>query len=127
MIPINAQATLQSLAKGYPFIALTGPRQSGKTTLSQQAFPEKPYVSLEDPDTLEFALSDPRRFWPGIPMELSLTKRNAPQPCFPTSKPLPIATGAWFVHPSQVHSSLGFWRELPNPSPDVSAWFSFYL
>lgn len=53
---------MQTLAKGYPFIALTGPRQSGKTTLSQQAFPEKPYVSLEDPDTLEFALADPRRF-----------------------------------------------------------------
>ncbi len=62
MLPRNAQATLQTLARGYPFIALTGPRQSGKTTLSRLAFAEKPYVSLEDPDTLEFALADPRRF-----------------------------------------------------------------
>jgi predicted AAA+ superfamily ATPase len=50
------------LAKGYPFVALTGPRQSGKTTLSRAVFPDKPYISLEDPDSREFAISDPRRF-----------------------------------------------------------------
>jgi len=62
MIARNALPTILDLAKGYPFIALTGPRQSGKTTLSRAAFPDKPYVSLEDLDTREFAASDPRRF-----------------------------------------------------------------
>lgn len=62
MIARKALTTILGLAKGYPFIALTGPRQSGKTTLSRAAFPDKPYVSLEDPDTREFAASDPRRF-----------------------------------------------------------------
>lgn len=62
MIARKALTTIIELAKGYPFIALTGPRQSGKTTLSRTAFPDKPYVSLEDPDTREFAASDPRRF-----------------------------------------------------------------
>ncbi len=41
---------------------VTGPRQSGKTTLSQVAFPEKSYVSLEALDIREFARSDPRGF-----------------------------------------------------------------
>ena len=62
MIARKALSTILELAKGYPFIALTGPRQSGKTTLSRAAFPDKPYVSLEDLDTREFAASDPRRF-----------------------------------------------------------------
>lgn len=62
MIDREALSTILELAKGYPFIALTGPRQAGKTTLSRMAFPDKPYVSLEDPDTREFAASDPRRF-----------------------------------------------------------------
>ncbi|MBP8980650.1 MAG: ATP-binding protein [Syntrophobacterales bacterium] len=43
-------------------MTVTGPRQSGKTTLVRTAFPEKPYVSLEDPDSLEGAMADPRGF-----------------------------------------------------------------
>lgn len=62
MITRNARNTILELAKGYPFIALTGPRQAGKTTLSRAVFPDKPYVSLEDPDIREFATTDPRRF-----------------------------------------------------------------
>ncbi len=67
MIARKALTTILELAKGYPFIALTGPRQAGKTTLSRMAFPDKPYVSLEDPDTREFAATDPRRFLEGYP------------------------------------------------------------
>jgi len=62
MIHRHAAATLASLAKGYPILAITGPRQSGKTTLARSAFPDKPYVSLEDPDTRSFATEDPRGF-----------------------------------------------------------------
>ena len=43
-------------------LALTGPRQSGKTTLARAEFPDKPYVSLENPDERLFAETDPRRF-----------------------------------------------------------------
>lgn len=50
------------MAKSYPVVSIVGPRQSGKTTLVRQAFPEKPYVNLESPDTLELATSDPRGF-----------------------------------------------------------------
>ena len=62
MLPRTASDTLKRLARGFPILALTGPRQSGKTTLARAVFPEKPYVSLENPDEREFAEQDPRRF-----------------------------------------------------------------
>jgi predicted AAA+ superfamily ATPase len=54
--------TLQRLAQGFPIVAVTGPRQSGKTTLVRQIFSGKPYVSLEDPAERSFAEEDPRGF-----------------------------------------------------------------
>ena len=62
MIKRNAEFILKKLEKEYPAIAITGPRQSGKTTLAKYIFKEKPYVSLENLDTLERARSDPRGF-----------------------------------------------------------------
>lgn len=62
MIPRVAAKTLARLAKSYPVVAITGPRQSGKTTLARSSFANKPYVSLEDPDQREFAANDPRGF-----------------------------------------------------------------
>src|SRR3990170_4154645 len=62
MINRNAIPTLKKLAKGYPVVTITGPRQSGKTTLAKFVFKRKPYVSLEDPDKMEFASEDPRGF-----------------------------------------------------------------
>jgi predicted AAA+ superfamily ATPase len=67
MIPRLATPLLDELRLGYPVITITGPRQSGKTTLARAAFPDKPYVSLETPDEREFAATDPRSFlarWP---------------------------------------------------------------
>lgn len=46
----------------FPIVTVTGPRQSGKTTLIRSLFPQIPYYSLETPDTLDFALSDPMAF-----------------------------------------------------------------
>ena len=62
MIHRKSIKILQELAKGYPIIAITGPRQSGKTTLSRAVFSDKPYVSLEDLDQRELATNDPRGF-----------------------------------------------------------------
>ena len=49
-------------AKYFPVITVTGPRQSGKSTLVRALFADKPYVSLEDLDMREFATNDPRGF-----------------------------------------------------------------
>ena len=46
----------------FPVLALLGPRQSGKTTLAKFLFPDLPYYTLEDHDTRQFALKDPRGF-----------------------------------------------------------------
>lgn len=67
MINRSAVATLKQLATWYPAVALTGPRQAGKTTLAQSVFPDKTYRSLEDPDQREFALNDARGFLEQFP------------------------------------------------------------
>ena len=54
--------TLQRLANGFPVVVVTGPRQSGKTTLVQSVFPDKPYLSLENPDLRQYAIEDPKGF-----------------------------------------------------------------
>lgn len=51
-----------SLSQKFPVITLTGPRQSGKTTLVKASFPSYPYASLEEPDIRQIALTDPRGF-----------------------------------------------------------------
>ena len=51
-----------ALAKVFKAVVITGPRQSGKTTLARMYFKDKPYLSLENPDTRNFALEDPRGF-----------------------------------------------------------------
>ncbi len=62
LINRTAGGTATKLARAYPVVVITGPRQSGKTTLTRASFPDKPYVSLEDPDQRDFAKEDPRRF-----------------------------------------------------------------
>lgn len=57
------------LATKYPVVTLTGPRQSGKTTLLREAFQDYQYVSLEDLDMREFAQNDPRGFLATYPRQ----------------------------------------------------------
>lgn len=62
MKPRKASQILAELGRFFPVVALTGPRQVGKTTLARHHFSEKPYVSLENPDLQGQAQSDPRGF-----------------------------------------------------------------
>jgi len=54
------------LIKRFPVLTITGPRQSGKTTLARHLFPSLPYFNFENPDTRRFATQDPRSFLSGL-------------------------------------------------------------
>lgn len=62
MIEREITGRLTALFRQYPFVTVTGPRQSGKTTLCRAAFPDLEYANLEAPDVRDFAESDPRGF-----------------------------------------------------------------
>ncbi len=62
MIKRTLEPVLKAAARRYPVVTLTGPRQSGKTTLVRELFSKHAYVSLENPDDRAFALEDPRGF-----------------------------------------------------------------
>lgn len=70
MISRKIESVLAALAGKYPVDTLTGPRQSGKSTLCRSVFGEHNYVNLEAPDTRQEALEEPRGF-------LSRLKRRA--------------------------------------------------
>lgn len=95
MIPRHASATLQRLATGFPVLAITGPRQSGKTTLARALFSDKPYVSLENPEEREFADTDPKRFWHASPRALCLMRCSAARRCCPGFSWRWMSAGAW--------------------------------
>ena len=60
MIIRDVERSLHELLAGFPVVTITGPRQSGKTTLAKLVFAGRPYLSLEDPDVRRMALDDPR-------------------------------------------------------------------
>ena len=62
MIPRQLAGKLRNIAGGFPVISLTGPRQSGKTTLVRNVFSNYAYLNLENIDTMLAAKEDPRRF-----------------------------------------------------------------
>ncbi len=62
MIEREIVPCLTRLFGQYPFVTVTGPRQSGKTTVCRETFPDLAYVNLEAPDQREFAEADPRGF-----------------------------------------------------------------
>ena len=72
MIHRTLQTALERLVTKYPVITLTGPRQSGKSTLLRHAFPHYQYISLEDLDMREFAADDPRGFLATYPRRVIL-------------------------------------------------------
>jgi len=72
MIKRDLAPQLKALYRQYPVVTVTGPRQSGKTTLVKTVFPEWTYVSLEAPDIREYALRDPRGFIEAYPERVIL-------------------------------------------------------
>jgi predicted AAA+ superfamily ATPase len=67
MIYRTLEEKLRQLMRLYPVVSVTGPRQSGKTTLIRNTFSHLPYVNLENPDNRALALNDPRLFLSNYP------------------------------------------------------------
>ena len=65
-IPRDLAPVVREAARGFSAITLTGPRQSGKSTLCRHLFPRHPYISLEAFDARRFASEDPRAFLAGL-------------------------------------------------------------
>jgi hypothetical protein len=73
---------LRQASREFPVVAVMGPRQSGKTTLAQNEFPDHRYISLEDFDIRDLALADPRKFLSEYPTESGIILdeiQHAPQ------------------------------------------------
>lgn len=68
MIKRELEQELINMAEQYPVVTVTGPRQSGKTTLARVVFPEYSYCNLELPDLRQLALDDPRALLSAFPL-----------------------------------------------------------
>ena len=80
MVDRDVEPRLKMLARQFPAIVLTGPRQSGKSTLCQKVFAKLPYATLESPDVRAFSLEDPRGFLKQFPKGAVLDEiQNSPQ------------------------------------------------
>ncbi len=67
------------LVANYPVLTITGPRQSGKTTLARHLFKDLPYFSFENPDLRSLVINDPRKFLSQLPKGAILDEiQNAP-------------------------------------------------
>ena len=67
MITRDLTPRLSAAARKWPSVTLTGPRQSGKTTLCRAIFPQHPYATLEALDVRNYATEDPRAFLAQFP------------------------------------------------------------
>ncbi len=80
MIRRKLKDKLLKLAGFFPVVSITGPRQSGKTTLVKATFPHYDYVTLEDPDIYQMALDDPRKFLQNHPAGMIIDEvQKAPE------------------------------------------------
>ncbi|MFH0785005.1 MAG: AAA family ATPase [Pseudomonadota bacterium] len=100
----------------------SAPAGRGKTTFSRMAFPRKQYVSLEDPDSREFAAADPRRFLARYPDGVILDEVQRSPELFSYLQTRANMDGRKGSISSPAASSSAFCPESPRRWRDGSAW-----
>ena len=113
MVKRDLQARFRRAAASFPVVTLTGPRQSGKSTLCRLLLPKRPYANLEEPDTRAFAVQDPRGFLAQFPNGAIIDEVQRCPDLSSYLQPLVDADprpGRWILTGSQnlaVHASVG--------------------
>lgn len=80
LYPRPLAPVLQDALTDTPVVCLTGPRQSGKTTLVRAMMPDRPYFSLDHPPYLSAARADPAGFVAALPREVTIDEiQRAPE------------------------------------------------
>lgn len=113
LIERDATPTLERLSQGFPVVWLTGPRQSGKTTLARATRPDLPYVNLERPDERSFAQEDPRGFLDRFPSGAILDEvQHAPE------------LTSWLQVQVDADQRMGRWWLTGSQQPAIAAGIS---
>ena len=113
LIERDATPTLERLSQGFPVVWLTGPRQSGKTTLARATRPDLPYVNLERPDERSFAQEDPRGFLDRFPSGAILDEvQHAPE------------LTSWLQAQVDADPRMGRWWLTGSQQPAIAAGIS---
>ena len=105
MIARDLAPRLTEAAQTWPAITLTGPRQSGKTTLCRALFPQHQYETLEAPDVRAFAAEDPRAFLAQFPQGAVLDEVQRVPDLLPTCKASSMQTQRQVVGYSRAHKT----------------------
>ena len=111
MIERKAYDALMRLAEQFPVVGITGPRQSGKSTLTQYAFPDKKYISFDDKNLRELAKSNPGDFLKAFPDGVIIDEAQKAPEIFDAIK-LVIDKGFYPpLHDPDKHFNLDDWFE----------------
>ena len=110
MIIPDAEHTIRTLLRGFPIVTITGPRQSGKTTLARMVARGKPYVSLEDPDQ-RLAAHDAPALSLNVSLMVAFSARcNAARSFSRIPRPGSMPMAAWASLFSPVRNSSVYYR-----------------
>ncbi len=120
MLERQLQPTLHRFAKAFPVVAITGSRQSGKTTLARGVFSDLKYVSLEDPSEFAFAQEDPKGFLARFAKGAVFDEAQRWPALFSYLQGMVDEDRTPGVSCSRVRNSSGCWLESPNLSR--AAW-----
>lgn len=103
----------------YPVIAVTGPRQSGKTTLCRELFPDYAYSNLENPETRQFAIEDPNGFLAQFSKPVILDEIQRVPKLFSFIMPLVDEHKKWASLSCRAHRTFIYRKPSANLLPDA--------